>query len=561
MLWQKELHRDDEIYVDLLGSPSIDSIFKEYKSSITPTSDLLAEGENSALLYREQGNQHFAEKKWFTAMMFYNKSICCVEEGSELMGLAYANRSSCFFHLKMYAKCLVDIENAKRNNYPLDKMDKLDARKATCLSKLETEIDQSEVFEPKLDYVPNEMFPCLADVLQIENIRKYGRHIVAKADIEVGKTVMVDECFFAESITQKYARCAKCMRLGENLKPCNNCSFTMHCPRCEGNNFHAIECTINPSYMGTTQFFSFRMVIIRSILLAMNSFDDADELIAVVEEMLSSDEVKAPESLCDSQSKYRAFFKLLPKPKHQVDEHLPQKIYFIHRLLGDAPNVAKFFHSKTHQRFLLHLIGHHVLTIANFIQNDKSLQIPFGVDFEVFSDHRMSIAASYFNHSCIPNAQVKPQNGVMTCVVLRPVRKGEQLCIAYDDMVLLKPKLERQEELQSKFKFQCKCDRCERPEVESSCLKSDRVILSDPDYWSLIQMDPMEAIKGQYFQNILSVKANTMRLLKKYGNAVWSDELIRIISFSHCSTLIERKFGPLVPMCNLLSKDFFERLA
>ncbi|XP_055305294.1 SET and MYND domain-containing protein 4-like [Sitodiplosis mosellana] len=318
-----------------------------------------------ALKCRQKGNEYFAKKEWANATELYNKSTCFAEEGSELMGLAYANRASCFFNMKMYSKCLIDIEHAKQNNYPQEKLAKLDERKTICLAAMEKETDRSEMFEPKLDYTPNEMFPCFADVLKIENNHQHGRHVVAKEDIDVGKTVMVDQSYFAETINQKYRRCGNCLRSAENLKPCHKCTFTMFCPRCEENSFHDIECDVNPTYFGCLDFMSFRMVVIRSILLTMNAFDDNDQLIAAVEEMLSSDAVKVPESLSDPQSKYRAFFKLQPNPKEQVDRKLPQKIYLIYRLLMGQSKVSKIFHSEARKRFLMHLIGHHVIVIKN----------------------------------------------------------------------------------------------------------------------------------------------------------------------------------------------------
>lgn len=46
-------------------------------------------------------------------MEWYNKSMCFAKVRTEQMGLAYANRSSSFLNLKMYRKCLIDIEYAK----------------------------------------------------------------------------------------------------------------------------------------------------------------------------------------------------------------------------------------------------------------------------------------------------------------------------------------------------------------------------------------------------------------------------------------------------------------
>ncbi|XP_055305772.1 SET and MYND domain-containing protein DDB_G0273589-like [Sitodiplosis mosellana] len=402
---------------------------------------------------------------------------------------------------------------------------------------MEKETDRSGIFEPKLDYAPNEMFPCFADVLKIENNHQHGRHVVAKEDIDVGKTVMVDQSYFAETFNLKYRRCGIFFREVENLKPCNKCTFTMFCPRCEGNSFHDIECDVNPTYFGCLSFASFRMVIIRSILLAMNAFDDIDQLIAAVEEILSSDAVEAPESLSDPQSKYRAFFKLQPNSKENVDEKLPQKIYLIYRLLIGQSKVSKIFHSEASKRFLMHLFGHHVIVIKNWIRSDRyktGRKGLFNEDIEVYYEHRISITASYFNHSCSPNAYITAQNGLNIAVVLRPVRKNEQLCVTYDEQILMKPKTERQRDLQSKFKFQCKCDRCKQPQLESSTLNSNLRIKLDPIFQSIF-----ESRSVHDYQTFLSLKANAFGLLKKYKKVAWSAEVYRIIYSLYTLALME----------------------
>ncbi|XP_055304640.1 SET and MYND domain-containing protein 4-like [Sitodiplosis mosellana] len=450
-------------------------------------------------------------------MEWYNRSLCHAEEASEPMGLAYANRSACFFHLKMYSKCLIDIELAKQNSYPRDKMAKLDERKAKCLSVMKTEENQGAAFEPKLDFKPSEKFPCSANVLRIENNDKYGRHVVANEDIDVGKIVMVDQNYFADTI-KRYTRCNICFATNENFKPCQRCSFTLLCPKCEENSFHTIECDINPTYFGTLGIVGIRMVAVRSILLAMNAFADIDELIAAVEEMIQNDVVEAPESLLgDSQSNYRAFFKLHPNPEHHTDDNLPNKINFIYRLLMGQRDVTAFFRSDAHTRFLKHLIAHHLIVIK---YSSQHFRYPTGVgalggQSEIDYEYRMSILASYFNSSCAPNAYIFSQSGYNVCVVVRTIRKNEQVCVAYDTSILLKAKSKRQQILQNKFKFLCKCQRCQSSHLESSSLKSNDAIISDR-YFHNLRADIKCATDNFDSQSFEPLRAQCFNMLKKY---------------------------------------------
>lgn len=209
MLWKKETHQENAMYVDLFASElvsfeSTSKIYDEYEFFCATANAMhgpfKTKNSAKALEFRELGNQMFLEKQWVDAMEWYNRSLCYAEDGSEMMAFAYANRASCFFQLKMYQKCLSDIALAIENNYPSDKKVKLRSRAERCLAELKKKEDKSDMYEPKLDFDPNEKFPCMANILKIEWNNQDGRHIVATADIDVGKTVMVDRNYFADSI-------------------------------------------------------------------------------------------------------------------------------------------------------------------------------------------------------------------------------------------------------------------------------------------------------------------------------------------------------------------------
>ncbi|XP_031628450.1 SET and MYND domain-containing protein DDB_G0273589-like [Contarinia nasturtii] len=550
MLWKKDCKqvqdRGNAMYTDLLNSQGLERIYERHKVSCIQMKcgyGPYEKNSKEALRFRQKGNAVFGEKKWMHAIECYNKSICFAKDGSELMGLAYANRSSCFFNLKMYRNCLIDLGHAKENHYPAEKMAKLDERKAVCLRMMEEEIDRSEAYHAKLCYEPNENFPCFANVLKVANNTKHGRHVIAMTNIEVGKTVMVDKPYFAETINQKFQRCNICLKTETNLKPCKTCVYTMFCSQCEENDLHKIECAVNQIHYSTLGFISFRMVVIRSILIALNTFSGIDELIAGVEEMLLSDVTEVPESLSEPQTKYRAFFKLCPNPKQQTDGALQRKVYLIYKLLMESAEFAKKFNSDEHKRFLMHLIGHHIIIIKDFIRNDRyktGTQGVFGEDIEVYYEHCMSIPASYFNHSCAPNAYITSQNGSTVCVSVRPIRKGEELCVAYDEHVLLEEKAERQQMIQEKFKFQCKCKRCESPLLELLSRKPSLRILSDCNYQSFIaDLNAMDDVKSISRDQQESLKLNIFSLLKKYKNHNWLYEISRIIYSLYTVALIE----------------------
>jgi len=69
------------------------------------------------------------------------------------------------------------------------------------------------------------------------------------------------------------------------------------------------------------------------------------------------------------------------------------------------------------------------------------------------------------NHSCIPNCQHawNSEEEVETVHVIRPVEKGEELCVSYE---VSGPSMDRRGILERNFAFECTCEACSLPEEE-----------------------------------------------------------------------------------------------
>lgn len=529
MLWKKESSKENSLYIDLCQSPPgnpawITEIYDKFQmetKKIQETkpwikSDLLA------LEYRQKGNRFFAMNKWNEAMEWYNKSLCFAENGSEMLGLAYANRASCFFYMKMYAKFFVDIELAKQYKYPENLMEKLEKRVAKCLVLMEKEEDKSESMNPVLEYEPNEKFPCLANILKIQNNRQFGRHIIATDDIDVGKKVMVEQNYLAETFELKYKTCNICLKSDKNFKPCNKCVIALFCSDCEKNQLHDIECEINPSYLNISGIENQRMIGVRSVLLAMNAFPDINQLITVVEKIVNGKHLAMPESLLNPQSKYRAFLQLFIHSEELNLVELPKAIYFIYRTLMDHSEVATYFCTDSHKRFLMHLIGHHMVTLDHLSENISVsvAELSGHLGFNLYTKGVcMNIVASYFNHSCAPNVCLEIKDGFTICNVIRPIRKNEQLFISYVDE--MKNKAERQMELFLRYHIYCTCDRCKLP-FESS----NTEMKMDPNFQA-IKKTKVSLTDDYKIHD--SMKEKCYSFLKKYGKSPWSDELSYVV--------------------------------
>lgn len=81
---------------DLLKSAKIEPEFQKDSKS-----------DETAIKYRNQGNEMYQKKKLKEAWEYYTRSICFAETKSANLGLAYANRSAVLFELNLHKQCLM----------------------------------------------------------------------------------------------------------------------------------------------------------------------------------------------------------------------------------------------------------------------------------------------------------------------------------------------------------------------------------------------------------------------------------------------------------------------
>ncbi|XP_031618310.1 SET and MYND domain-containing protein 4-like [Contarinia nasturtii] len=521
MLWKKESSDQNAMYVDLFQSTSrytepAETLYILHKmekmhlnsNGLYYKNDIIANG------FRQHGNRTFEKLQFINAIEWYNKSLCFAENGSETIGLAYANRASCFLKLKMFKNCLADIELAKQNDYPAHLFAKLEKRKIQCLSRMENEEDDSEICEPKLDFEINEKFPSLANVLDIQINDEFGRHIVATEDIEIGKTVMVDQCYIGVTKYDHYKSCKICLKQNQNLIPCKKCISSMFCFDCKENDLHEIECNMN---FGCPAGYKF-MDVVRSISLAKNAFANADELITFVEDMLPSNTLELPSNLVDSRSKYRTFFKLCPDLP--TNELYLQQAYLFYQLLLEQKEMQTFFHTTAHKRFLMQLVHHHICVILRGAYNKRTAAIG-GVNI---TDTYINLIAKNLKHSCIPNVCYILKNGFITGITTRPIKKNEQLFISYTILDTFHSEAERRATFKDR-NINCKCERC-----SFKTLPSNLQMISDSNFKFIEKNFKIQTLCNGFYvrPRIELMKEKCFSFLKMYGQMKWSIEMDRI---------------------------------
>ncbi|XP_037049522.1 SET domain-containing protein DDB_G0283443-like [Bradysia coprophila] len=486
-LWHKESDAVGATYVDL---------FKSVPKSIinnVPSSNRCCKNNETSTALRTEGNKKFLAEKWEDAMQYYNWSLCFAENESENVGLAYANRSACFFHMKMHDKVIVDVELAKRSNVPDRLLPKLQQRKRDSENVKKIQSRQFE-WTPKLSYPANENWPCMSDVVEVRRNVEFGRHMVAKCDIPAGKIILLEENFMMVKNNDE-PLCYTCFRNQANFIPCAKCSVVIFCStECmDRNTTHKFECGTFFHTLHIEDKFQIKL-----ILLAIELFDSAENLMKFVDEILAEDPSKLPAALHDAKSKYHFFLKLGKVPPTTFD--ITSETYKICRNVMAIPKIGDLFNTTEKQRFITHLVAHHFLATNNNTYGDES-------------NTTVALVLSMLNHSCSPNLHNYAVRHKRCSVTIRPVKKGQQLFTTYltDGE---KPLEQRQKELKQWWGFECKCEYC-RSGNRSMDVK---MALTNP---TLRYVLANYSIK----ENHSVVMDKCLKFLNKRTNAPWSMDI------------------------------------
>lgn len=523
MLWQKETKKNGGIYVDVFalngGQILINEVFRPFRSS---TSSTLNKNDAVSLQNRLEGNNCFSKSNWIDAMELYNASLRYAEKGSQCMSLAYANRSVVFLKLKRYNECLVDIQLAKNAGYPAESMSKLDQRQAQCLKDIKSDATPI-AFKPKLDFGPDKNFPCMANVLEIHRSGDEFT-VIAKEDIDVGKTIVVEKAFMAYVFMRYGWKCNVCLKEHANLMPCEKCTSAMFCSdECENDSIHKYEC--GRRFSNDSLVNGSIMRVVRSCLLAIDLFSSVDELINFVEKSLKSASNQSPSALSDEKSKYELFLKLPIGSHRTISIHVSCIVFEVYRVLLTISHVNAMFANGKSRRFLMHLIAHHFYALEhNAINlcgriNDGSL---FKQKEPIFISSQIGLMSRYFKHSCAPNIFVSTFNGNNVISTVRPIKKGVQLVRSF--LMLMSENTEnRQKALWQRKRFICTCSLCNGVS-ESPALRQQ--LAFDPNFQYIVSNFNVREQNAQALQTLIE---KCKCFLKKYGHIFWCDELGKVV--------------------------------
>ncbi|XP_055298795.1 uncharacterized protein LOC129566676 [Sitodiplosis mosellana] len=360
----------------------------------------------------------------------------------------------------------------------------------------------------------------MANVLEMKYNEKFGRHFVAKQDIDVGKVIVVEEAFITMIVMHAGLNiCDTCFKHMTNFIACQNCTFGLFCDEiCAQNDLHKMRCGRSSKDDNPLVEYA-----IRSIVCALDIFaadDDSacyvDTLMSFVENVIQDPKKMAnvPHSIVDNKSKYRLFLTLNLWLGSLKEDELMARAHDAFEILLKMPQIKAAFSSHKKSRFLMHLcVFHTYLVFCNSFQNQANGGI--------------FLLRNHFNHSCAPNVLCSNYENKSTCITSRHVKKGDQLFISYGSGYFNHSRAERQKGLSNDFGFQCECEKCKN---KSYPISSD-VIKSDAEYQYLAKELDMKKVKFSDGSKCAILKQKCLEILIKYRDQPWTIEKDLVADF------------------------------
>ncbi|XP_031623827.1 SET domain and MYND-type zinc finger protein 6-like isoform X2 [Contarinia nasturtii] len=390
-----------------------------------------------------------------SALDYYNESLRFAEENSRHVGMAYANRASCFYRLNMFKTALRDIEFAKTTQFPENLLPKLEQLERDIIEASPMEYgEQKPETLPTLSYIPNEKIPCLADVVKIKYDSKFGRHVISKYKLPANKVIMIEQDYLKTFDAAKPRSCTTCFAEERNFIACKGCADAMFCDDdcVKKSQIHKWECNTF-----ITNIDHELKIVIHSILLAIDTFTveketNVNELMKFVADMWNEKlkkPKKMPKSTHDAVTKYEFFFKLESNAPIQFkfgkNFNALELVYIIFSLLTMLPKIQAAFDSVDKKRFLMHLISYHCLVInINY--------------FSTLNNLSLGIIQSLFNHSCDPNLSHLYIANQRFFITQKKTYRHRQFFISYINANLTTA--QRQKMIMKSWGFECKCKLC-----------------------------------------------------------------------------------------------------
>ncbi|XP_037044344.1 SET and MYND domain-containing protein 4-like [Bradysia coprophila] len=465
-------------------------------------------------MLRTKGNKLFtSDTDLSKALDLYNQSICWAEDTGEELAIGFANRSAVYFEWEKYDACLENIDLAVKAGCPERLMDKLNQRKANCVTNMNAikvginandpmskihsidklclkmkdfnrlkskhfcfDIDETHC-EPQLSLPANPKIPFIANCLEMKTSPQKGRYIVTTKELKPGQIISIEDPFLASLEKEhRYRKCANCFAENfMNLIPCKACTCTMFCSqKClteSETGFHQYECSIadyiwnNFHEIGLT----FRLAV-----KAFTMFDTVQELVDFREHSKTANATVFSFDHTiglDDRDRYSQIENLCTNEENRIEDDLFTrgcKIALLYHHLIEKTKFGEMLRTDAERDVLISLLFHHSQTTSinsiNCYEYDD-------VNLEAMADFKSSDVfargmypfSSLYNHSCAPNMATVAVGTKIVSYVTRDINKNSEvlLCLKRTNHFQRK-KDERQHILKLVYGFTCKCEACQK---------------------------------------------------------------------------------------------------
>lgn len=396
-----------------------------------------------------EASEFVFESNYFEAILSCNKSLCCAKPKSSNIALAYEKRSSIFFTLKEYQKCLDDIGVARETGCELNDEDV--EREKLCKSEL-TKGKSSEAPWDffKLSYSQNEKIPFIVDCLKPQENCRYGRCVITTRSLNPGDVVAIDEPFLRMLKKEvRYKRCAFCLKSNKMcLLPCPGkctsseflnilpglvmisefsamfCSST--CLETAWETSHKYECsTIDESFESENEY---DMTVLKIVFESLTMWGSVSNLQSQFNDIKSNPTVfnfdlrtNNADTRCNL---LKSVLSLMNGPASEEDLEMADWIVDSHPLLRTiCTNQSQKDFLKS---FVIKIMG--ILDRNSYILFGSSLRKPSEKE-ETGSG--VFPFASLLNHSCSPNLYRIFVDNKQVFIVKKPIPAGAQLFVGY----------------------------------------------------------------------------------------------------------------------------------
>lgn len=388
---------------------------------------------------RSRGCKALGREELYEALLQFNKSLCIAESGTKTLGLAYANRSEVYFKLKLYEKCLNNIDLARNENCP-DELSLKDLEEK-CLNHVFDA--QVEVENPwdffKLSYPPNEKLPHVVSGLEVKCDKKFGRFITTNQPLNVGDIVAIEKPFFKilkvdledneYPETNVYQYCANC--LSDNLMdliPCAGCLTTMFCSqeclKAANKSFHQYECRILQPLNETGNWRMTMRCFFDALSICGDSVEQLKELMAKSDKLsptIFNFDFSNPSNPENAKNQLMCMLSLERRVTVNMKDF--SSIFQQHPKLAEIWSTHGDFINKFLERMMqIEILNFHGIK-GRSLNKSKPYRCCLGDGGYTF--------CSLLNHSCCPNTMRIVVDNRMVLIVERPIKKGEQLFDCY----------------------------------------------------------------------------------------------------------------------------------